>query len=547
MKKAVAIAMSAVLLIFTVSCSERLPFDYDLSKYVTLGEYKNISYVPSRTEPTDDEIWERIIEKLDYYGMYAEQVFPEYVLRDISEGEVRYGDIVKMDISLTVDGEILDSGTTEGFTTEIGGNFFTSNITEDDAEEAGISYAFLTQFMTEIENKAVGTDVGEEYEISGTFPEDNFDNTLIGKEYTIKAAVTHIDIRYDHPDAVSDELLEDLGDYDDFDEYRETIVEDLEDMGIEAVDGEIWHRICYEFKRCGFYDYTLYEYYSEDISAGVVKYGDIVNIDFEGFVDGELYDNACAEDYSVEIGSGSLIEGFEDGLIGAVIGNEVTLNLTFPEDYGVKELNGKPVVFNVTVNMVKYRYDHPDVIPQNIMDQIFEYGGSETADFAQFFADVKEEIEAELVAAAETDKQNDVWAGVLKNCTLISCPDEEIEAYMEDYEEYYVSLAGYYGYDNLEDFLSYYGLTYDEFVAQGEEMAQEDIFGMMVMYQIARAEGLDKLDESEYEAGAQKYVEYYGMSDYAELCEQVGAYQVKEWVMSDMVLEFVCSNAVAAD
>lgn len=548
MKKLAALILSGALLLSAASCNKKddIPFDYDLSKYVTLGEYMGVTYVPARTDPTDDEIWERIIEVLDYCGLYAEQVFPELVSKNITEGKVIYGDQVKMDISLSIDGESRDDCTVEGFETEIGGNFFTPNITKADAEEAGVDYAFLTQFMTDIEKNAVDAKIGSEYTITGTFPDDNFDNEVIGKEYVITAKVTEVTTRYGHPDTVEEDILDKLGDYEDFEEYREYIVGELEENGYDTSDGEIWHMICYEFKRNGFYDYTLYEdYYGEDLKVGTVKYGDVINIDFEGFVDGERYENACDEEYSLEIGSGTFIEGFEDGLVGAVIGNEVTLELTFPEDYHSAELAGKPVTFNVTVNCVEYRYEHPDVLSQEIMEQLYGYGMASSADFDEFWTTVDKEIEAELISAAESAKMNDTWLAVVENSTLISCPEDEIEKYMDEYEAYYVSMAEYYGYDSLDGLLQYMGVTYDEFIAEGKTMANDQVYEMMLMYQIARAEGYDKLEASAYEEGAAEYMEYYGFDDYATMCEEMGEHTVKEWVMADMVTKLVCDNAVA--
>ena len=100
---------------------------------------------------------------------------------------------------------------------------------------------------------------------------------------------------------------------------------------------------------------TYLEDYDEIVvkkTEGKVKSGDTVNIDYVGTKDGEAFDGGSAQGYDLEIGSGSFIDGFEEGLIGKEIGSEVDLNLTFPEDYGVEDLNGADVVFHVTLNYI---------------------------------------------------------------------------------------------------------------------------------------------------------------------------------------------------
>lgn len=548
MKKITALLL-ALTLLFTCSCEkkERIPFNFDLSKYITLGEYKGITYTPARTEATDEEVWEAIIETLDYCGLYAEEVYPEYLYENITEGEVIIGDIVKMDISLSVDNEVRDDCTCEGLVTEIGGNFFTSNIKEEVAETLGIDYDFLTQFLTKLEKEAAGKGIGSEYTLTGTFPADNFDNDLINKDYVITAKVTEVVTRYGHPDVIEEDVLEIVGEYDDFDEFKEYIVDKLESGAYDTSEGEIWHRMCYEFYRCGLYNETLYEeHFKEGLKTGTVVFGDVLNIDFEGFVDGERYENACGKDYTLEIGSGSFIDGFESGLIGAEVGKMTTLNLTFPENYHAAELQGKPVVFNVVINEIKYRYTHPDTLSDRIMKQLYDYGMSSSEKFDEFWASTKTETEKEFVKKAESQKQSDIWAAVMKNSKLISIPKSELDAYLEEYKEYYTQMATYYSYDSLEAYLAYLGLTYDKFIEEGKKYAEQDLFQMMIMYQIARNEGFDKYSEEKYAELSKEYIEYYQVDDYEALVEFAGKYTVREWIYSDLVMKLLVENAVEA-
>ena len=108
-----------------------------------------------------------------------------------------------------------------------------------------------------------------------------------------------------------------------------------------------------------------------------IKEGDTVNIDYVGKKDGKKFDGGSAEGYDLEIGSGSFIDGFEDGLIGKKIGDKVKLELTFPEDYGEASLAGQDVVFNVTINsatrMTVPEYDLANVKNTTEYDSIAAY------------------------------------------------------------------------------------------------------------------------------------------------------------------------------
>ena len=98
-----------------------------------------------------------------------------------------------------------------------------------------------------------------------------------------------------------------------------------------------------------------------------VKEGDVVNIDYVGRIDGEEFDGGSAEGYDLEIGSGSFIDGFEDGLIGQTVGDTVTLELTFPENYGDSTKAGVDAEFDVTINSIQ-QYEVPDLTNQFVID-----------------------------------------------------------------------------------------------------------------------------------------------------------------------------------
>ena len=104
----------------------------------------------------------------------------------------------------------------------------------------------------------------------------------------------------------------------------------------------------------------------EETTEGVVEMGDLVNIDYVGTKDGEAFDGGTADNYDLEIGSGSFIDGFEEGLVGQEIGDTVELPLTFPEDYWNEDLAGAEVVFTVTLNAIKELPELTDEIAKKV-------------------------------------------------------------------------------------------------------------------------------------------------------------------------------------
>ena len=552
MKRFAALLFAALLMLALASCDkeesgEEKLYDYDLSEYVTLGQYRGVTYTPLRTDPTDDEVWERIIETLDKCGLYAEEIFPDLKKTDITEGEVMFGDIADMSVSLAVDGEDKSGCATDSIETEIGSNFFTSNISESTAQEAGIDYGFLTQFMTDIELAAVGKQIGEAYTLTGTFPSDSFESELAGKSYVITAKVTRVNKRYGHPDTLTEDQLGVLGEYEDMQDYREAIIEKLTNSGAQTDEGEIWHRMTYDFWKAGWYDYTLNEYYFEDLTEGYVIYGDVVNISFTGYMDGETFEGGTSgeDGYDLEIGSNTFIEGFELGLVGVSVGETVSLELHFPDPYSANpDFSGKPVTFETTVNKILYRYGHPDVLPDVIMDELYEFGMPPSKGFDEFWDSIVSDLRAELEEDAQAAKENDVWDAVIANATLIKLPEKEYNEAYDQYVEYYSQYAAYYGV-TLEEYVGIYGYTLEEFEQMGKEAASTQVFNTMVMYAVARAEGFDKLDESVYDEKAEPYVDYYGYTDVAEMRETLGAGVIKEMALSELVIELVVENAVA--
>jgi len=152
--------------------------------------------------------------------------------------------------------------------------------------------------------------------------------------------------------------------------------------------------------------------------------GDQVVIDFEGFIDGEAFEGGQASGYSLTLGSGSMIPGFEDGLVGKKAGEEATLDVAFPEDYHKEELKGKPAQFKVTVKAVK----KPELPELN--EEFFKAFGIETADLEEFKVEIRKNMDRELARALRNLTKQQVIAG-LQETNQVDVPkalvDQEID------------------------------------------------------------------------------------------------------------------------
>lgn len=159
------------------------------------------------------------------------------------------------------------------------------------------------------------------------------------------------------------------------------------------------------------------------------KKKDVVTIDFKGYVDGEAFEGGSAEDHKLTLGSGQMIPGFEDGIIGGKAGEELQIDVTFPEDYQKEELAGKPAKFDITIKQVE-----EPVLPE-LNKEFFEKFGIDAEDEATFRDEVQKNMARELKQAISTKVKNDVVDGLLAS-TELELPqaliDQEIDRLRQD-------------------------------------------------------------------------------------------------------------------
>ena len=199
---------------------------------------------------------------------------------------------------------------------------------------------------------------------------------------------------------------------------------------------------------------------------------DIVTIDFEGFVDGEAFEGGKAEDYSLTIGSHSFIDNFEEQLIGAKIGEEVTVNVTFPENYQAEELAGKPAEFKVTVKEIKVKE-----LPE--LDDEFAKDVSEFDTLDEYKADIKKNLTESKEKEALAAKEDKVVEKIIENATM-EIADLMVETQTRNIAEDFARRIQQQGL-SIEQYFQFTGLNAETFLEQMKPQALKRIQSRLVL------------------------------------------------------------------
>ena len=284
-----------------------------------------------------------------------------------------------------------------------------------------------------------------------------------------------------------------------------------------------------------------FEIYSSQITADnggikdrAVELGDTANIDFVGKKDGVAFEGGTSEGYPLSIGSGSFIDGFEEGLVGVKPGETVDLNLTFPEGYQAEDLAGQEVVFTVTVNYI---------VPAGVSDMKDEVVAGFSNEAYSNVAELNEyaaaQIEASNQAAWETEGEYAVLNAIINNATFAEIPEEYLEEARTSIESTLSMYASYYGLDAATFCLYAYGMEMEAFVeAQSENYAKE----LLVYQAIANAENLNVSDK-ELKEKLEQYAEEAGVSTEEYLGDSTEE-DFRQSLMVENVYNFIQDNAV---
>ncbi len=299
---------------------------------------------------------------------------------------------------------------------------------------------------------------------------------------------------------------------------------------------------------------------TEESKEGTVKKGDTVNIDFVGKIDGKEFEGGTGQGQTLTIGSGQFIDGFESGLIGVKVGDKKTLNLTFPKDYNNKDVAGKDVTFDVTVNSKQISVV-PELNEEFVKDQM---KNADTKKKVKTVAEYKEYVKDDLKKQKKEEGINEqksyLWNEVVTAST-VQKDDKKKEKYPEEQikkveEQITTQYKDYAKQNNMElkEFLEQQmQMDQKTFKKQVKEYAKSVVKEDMIVMAIAEKENIE-VSSDEYEKFIADQLKSYGYTEesYKEQTgktfeEANGEETIMSQIYKDKVLDFILDNAKVVD
>ena len=260
-----------------------------------------------------------------------------------------------------------------------------------------------------------------------------------------------------------------------------------------------------------------------EVTDRAVQDKDEVTLDFEGFVDGEAFEGGKGEDYPLTIGSGAFIPGFEDQLIGAEIGKEMEVNVTFPEEYQAKDLAGKEAVFKCTVKAIKVKE-----LPE--LDDDFASDVSEEGEtMEEYRAEVRGKLKERKESAAKEKKENQAVEQAAANAE-IDLPEPMVELQARQMADDFARRIMQQGM-SLEQYFQFTGLTEEKMMEELKPQAEKRIRTRLVLEAIVAAENIEVSDErleeelkkmaDAYQMEVDKLKEFMGENEKKQMKEDI--------------------------
>ena len=264
------------------------------------------------------------------------------------------------------------------------------------------------------------------------------------------------------------------------------------------------------------------------------KLGDTVMIDYEGSVDGVPFDGGKAENSPLELGSHSFIDTFEDQLVGHKAGEEVDVNVTFPEQYHAADLAGKPALFKVKINDVTTKE-----LPK--LDDEFASDVSEFETLAEYKEDLKKQLEEKKAVEAKREQEDEAIAAIVE-ASEMEIPEAMIQTQCEDMVNEFAQRIAQSGL-TMEQYMQFSGQTVQGLMDQVRPEAETRIKTSLVLEAIVKAEGIEATDE-DVDAEIEKMAAMYGM-DAAQLKGYMGENEkasMKNQIAITKAVEYIMEN-----
>ena len=274
---------------------------------------------------------------------------------------------------------------------------------------------------------------------------------------------------------------------------------------------------------------------SISVTDRAVKDGDQTVIDFEGFKDGVAFEGGKGENYPLTIGSGAFIPGFEEQLIGKNIGEEVEVNVTFPDQYQAEELAGQPAVFKVTVKEIKEKQ-----LPE--LDDEFAAEVSEFDTLAEYKEDVKKNLTEKREKDAKNAKEDAVIEAIIEDAKM-DIPEAMVETTQRQMIQEFAQNIQMQGL-SMEQYFQFTGLTAEAMMEQVKPQAEKRIKSRLVLEAVVKAENIVATEE-DFDNEIARMAEMYKMEadKVKESIGEEGKKQFMEDLAVSKAVEFVVNEA----
>lgn len=271
-----------------------------------------------------------------------------------------------------------------------------------------------------------------------------------------------------------------------------------------------------------------------DVTDRAAQMDDEVTIDFEGFVDGKAFEGGKGSDYPLKLGSHSFIDTFEDQLVGKNIGEEVEVNVTFPEEYQAEDLAGKPAMFKVTIKGIK-----ATELPE--LNDEFASEASEFDTMDEYKDDIRKTLLVKKETEAKREKESKVIDKIVENATM-EVPDAMIEMMQEQMVDEFAQRLNYQGL-NIEQYFKFTGSDMNTMKEQCKPEALRRIQSRLVLEAISKAEAIE-VTEEDMDKELENMASMYQM-DVEKLKEVVGEHE-SDSIKKDIAIQKAVDLVVEA-
>lgn len=270
------------------------------------------------------------------------------------------------------------------------------------------------------------------------------------------------------------------------------------------------------------------------IEDRAVEDGDTVTIDFDGYVDGEQFEGGMAEDYSLVIGSHTFIDNFEEQLIGKNIGDDVEVNVTFPDQYQAEELRNKEALFKVKINGIKMK-ELPDV------DDEFAQEVSDFDTLDEYKEDLKKKLLENKEAALKREKEEEVVGAIIENAQM-DIPDPMVDAQTQQMTQEFAQRLQSQGL-SLEQYMQLTGMTPQKMLEELKPQALKRIQSRLVLEAVVAAENIEASEE-DFDKEIENMAEMYKME--ADKLRDLVGEDEKEQICMDIAVQKAVDFVVEA-